>query len=230
MIRVLDFEATGLDADARVVEVGWTDLDAATREVGETVSYLCRVDAIPPDTRAIHHIRIEDVRDALTYDRWCLYEAAVRAGAYAWAAHTSSFEERFILGSLPMFCTYKAALRLWPDAPAHGVFPLLYWLEDAGKVTFDRERAYPPHRAGPDSYATAVLLARMLDEGLTGRALFEWSAQPRILPRCPIGQWRNQPWAACDWGFLDWILRKIDDPDIRFNAALEMERRRDTDD
>lgn len=229
MIRVLDFEATGLEPDALIVEVGTTDLNPVTREIGATTATLCRVPAMPPATRAVHHIRAEDTAGFPPYDRRCLYEAAVRAGVYAWAAHSADFEERFILGSLPMFCTYKAALRLWPEAPGHGVFALLYWLEDAGKVSFDLERAHPPHRAGPDSYATAVVLKAMLDEGVTGRTLREWSAEPRIFPTCPIGDHRGKPWREVDWGFLDWILRKIDDPDIRFNASLELERRRHTD-
>lgn len=230
LIRVLDFEATGLEADALICEVGYTDLNPTTREIGATVSTLCRVPTMPPEVRAVHHIRAEDTAGFPPHDRRCLYEAAVRDGVYAWAAHNSTMEERFIIGSLPMFCTYKAALRLWPDAPGHGVFPLLYWLEDQGRVRFDQARAYPPHRAGPDSYATAVLLKAMLDEGLTGRTLREWTAEPRILPRCPIGKYRNRPWAECDWGFLDWILRTIhDDPDLRFNASLELERREHND-
>src|SRR5690606_32810979 len=104
-------------------------------------------------------------------------------------------------------------------------FALLYWLEDQGRVEYDRERAFPPHRAGPDSYATAVLLAAMLSEGVSGRTLYEWTCEPRIFPTCPIGQFRGRPWSECDWGFLEWILRKIDDPEIRFNASLEIERR-----
>lgn len=227
VIRVLDFEATGTEPDALIVEVGTTDLNATTREIGATVTQLCRVPLMPPGARAVHHIRAADTAGFPPYDRRCLYEAAVGAGVYAWAAHNAEFEERFIIGALPMFCTYKAALRLWPDAPGHGVFPLLYWLEDQGRVSFNLERAHPPHRAGPDSYATAVLLKAMLDEGLTGRTLREWSAEPRILPRCPIGKYRGLPWAECDWGFLDWILRTItDDPDLRFNASLELEKRR----
>lgn len=229
VIRVLDFEATGLENDAQIVEVGYTDLNATTREIGQTVAYLCRVDHMPPATRAVHHIKAADTLDFPPYDRRCLYEDAARAGVYAWAAHSAQFEERFILGSMPMFCTNKAALRLWPEAPGHSVFALLYWLEDQGRVQFDQARAYPPHRAGPDSYATAVLLKAMLDEGVTGRTLREWSAEPRIFPRCPIGDYRDKPWAEVDWGFLQWILRKIDDPEIRFNAALELERREHSD-
>jgi exodeoxyribonuclease X len=225
LIRALDFEATGLGDDALIVEVGYTDLNATTREIGETVSTLCRVSAMPPDTRAVHHIRAEDTLGFPPYDRRCLYEHACRAGVYAWAAHSAQFEERFILGNLPLFCTNKAALRLWPEAPGQSAFALLYWLEDQGRVTFDQERAYPPHRAGPDSYATAVLLQAMLREGLTGNVLRQWSAEPRVFPTCPIGDWRGKPWADVDHGFLNWILRKIDDPDIRFNASLELERR-----
>lgn len=229
VIRVIDFEATGLEDDALVVEVGHTDVNARTHEVGDTVAYLCRVPAMPPATRAVHHIRAEDTWGFPPYDRRCLYEQAVRSGVYAFAAHSAEFEAKFMLGAMPLFCTNKASLRLWPEAPGQGVFALLYWLEDRGLVSFDQARAYPPHRAGPDSYATAVLLAAMLDEGVTGRTLWEWSSEPRVFPTCPIGDWRGRPWRECDWGFLQWILRKIDDPDIRFNAALELERREHSD-
>jgi exodeoxyribonuclease X len=225
LIRVLDFEATGLEADALIVEVGYTDLNARTRELGDTVATLCRVPAMPPATRAVHHIRAEETQGFPPYDRWCLFEEAVRAGVWGWAAHSAQFEERFILGHLPMFCTNKAALRLWPEAPGQSVFALLYWLEDAGRVRFNQDRAHPPHRAGPDSYATAVLLQAMLNEGVTGNQLRQWSMEPRIFPTVPIGDWRGKPWSAPDRGFLEWILRKIDDPEIRFNAALELERR-----
>lgn len=225
IIRVLDYESTGLEDDALVVEVGHTDLNAITREIGCTTTYICRVETMPPATRAVHHIRQEDTQGFPPYDRRCLYEDAMRDGVYGWAAHSAQFEERYLMGSLPMFCTNKAALRLWPEAPGQSVFALLYWLEDQGHVTYDRARAFPPHRSGPDSYATAVLLAAMLEDGLTGDLLREWSAEPRIFPTCPIGDHRGKPWATVDSGFLHWILKKVDDPDIRFNASLELERR-----
>src|SRR3546814_16811105 len=97
--------------------------------VGATHSYLCRVDQMPPDTRAIHHIRASDTAGLPPYDRRILYEEAVRAGVYAWGAHSAEHEAKYMIGSMPLFCTNKAALRLWPDAPRHGVFALLYWLE-----------------------------------------------------------------------------------------------------
>jgi len=225
LIRVIDFETTGLEDDALIVEVGFTDLNAATREIGGTFSYLCSVPTMPPATRAVHHIRPSETWGHPPYDRRCVYEQAVLDGVTGWAAHSAHFEERFIIGALPMYCTYKAALRIWPDAPGHGVFTLLYWLEDQGRAEFDQARAHAPHRAGPDSYASAVLLRAMIEEGMTGTDLKRWSAEPRIFPTCPIGDHRGKPWSEVDHGFLHWILKKVDDPDIRFNASLEIERR-----
>lgn len=227
VIRIIDFEATGLEDDALVCEVAHTDLNAVTREIGGTFSHLCSVPAMPPATRAVHHIRQSDTAGLPPYDRRCLYEQAMADEVFGFAAHSANFEQSFMMGALPFFCTNKVALRLWPEAPGQSVFALLYWLEDQGRVTFDQERAHPPHRAGPDCYATAVLLGAMLEEGVTSAQLLQWSAEPRIFPTIPIGQWRGQPWSHADSGFLHWILRKIDDPDIRFNASLELERRDD---
>lgn len=229
LVRVLDFEATGLHPEAQVVEVGHVDFDPVSRSISRGATYLCAVDSMPPDTRAVHHIRAEETRGLPPYDRRVLYEEAVRAGVVAWAAHTSSFEERFILGDIPMICTYKAALRVWPDAPGnHGVFTILYWLEDQGLVTYDRARAYPSHRALPDAYATAVILSAIYEAGFTGKDLIKWTMEPRLLPRVPIGRFRGEPWNVPDWGFLRWIVDKKGtdmDPDIIWNAQREMDRR-----
>lgn len=228
LVRVIDFEATGLHPGAQVVEVGQADLNVATRRIGGLKSYLCRVESMPPDTRAIHHIRAEETAGLPPYDRWCLYEEAARDGVVAFAAHTANFEERFILGNIPLVCTYKAALRVWPDAPSHSVFGLLYWLEDQGLATYDRALAMPPHRAGPDAYATAVLLAAIYAAGHEGRDLIKWTMEPRVLPRIPIGNWRGKRWDECDRGFLQWIIGKRYsdmDPDIIWNAERELDRR-----
>lgn len=228
LLRVIDMEATGLQQDARVCEVAWCDLDTETRAIGPVRSSLCRVESMPPDTRAIHHIRAQDTWGFPPYDRWIIYEEAARAGVAGFAAHSCDFEERFLLGSIPTVCTYKAALRVWPQAPAHGVFALLYWLEDAGLVSYDRVLAHPPHRAGPDAYATAVLLRAIYEAGHEGKDLWRWTCEPRLLPRCPIGNYRGQPWSDCDSGFLNWILGKRGsdmDPDIIWNAERELNRR-----
>lgn len=227
LVRVIDFEATGLEAGCKIVEVGHCDFDPSSRRIGRPESYLCGgIETMPPEVRAVHHIRLEELVGCAPYDRWCLYEHAVRAGVVAFAAHMADFEARHILGSIPLICTYKAALRIWPEAPSHSVFGLLYWLEDQGLATYDREIAHPPHRAGPDAYATAVLLSAIYAAGHEGRDLIGWTREPAMLPRCPLGEWRGKPWAECDGGFLRWILRTIyDREDVRFCAEQELNRR-----
>ena len=216
-------ETDGFEATADVLEVGWCDVDVETRAVGHPQSYLCRVEHSPPDSRAIHHIRASDTAGFPPYDRRILFEEAARAGVVTFAAHTADHEAKFIMGSIPLICTHKASLRVWPEAPSHSVFGLLYWLEDSDLVSFDRAAAQPSHRAGPDAYATAHLLAAMLAGGVTGAELFQWTREPRVLPRCPIGKYRGRPWAEVDSGFLEWILSKHDmEPDFRWNAAREL--------
>jgi DNA polymerase III epsilon subunit-like protein len=60
-IRVIDFETTGFDADAKVIELGWCDYDVETRQIGDPVSELFYVEAIPPESRSIHHIGLADI-------------------------------------------------------------------------------------------------------------------------------------------------------------------------
>lgn len=226
LIRIIDIEACGTERSDAVVEFGWTDLDSETLEIGPSRGFLCGVECMPPETRAVHHIRLDDVAGLPRYDRWLVYERAARDGVACFAAHSAEFEAQHILGSIPLICTYKAALRLWPDAPSHKNFGLLYWLEDQGLVEYSRRRAFPAHRAQPDSYATAHVLAAMLRAGTTGADLMSWTRQPALLPRCPIGDWRGRPWAECDTGFLEWILRKIwDREDVRYCAQMELDRR-----
>jgi exodeoxyribonuclease X len=229
MIRVIDFEATTGDG-GKVIEVGWCDLHqrADGWEIGGDGGYLCGISAeepMPADARAVHHIRRDELAGLPRYDPRLLYEDAMRAGAVCLAAHGADFEAGHIMGSLPLICTYKASLRVWPDMLSHKNMGVLYALEDAG-VSFDRDRAWPPHRAQSDAYATAVVLREIMASGATGPDLFEWTRRPALLPRCPIGEWRGRPWAEIDDGFLLWIMRKITDrEDLTYCAALELDRR-----
>lgn len=226
LLRVIDFETTGLEPGADVIEVGWCDFDTEAQEDCGSGSFLCGTDAIPPDTRAVHHIRLEQVRGLPRFNRTLWVERAMLDGVAAFVAHMADFEASFLTGSVPLVCSYKAALRKWPDAPSHSVFGLLYWLEDQGLVEFDRDAAYPPHRSEPDAYATAVLLGALYRQGVTSRDLWHWTQLPRLLPRVPIGRFRGQPWSAPDDGFLQWMLKQPDmEDDLKWNARNELDRR-----
>lgn len=230
VIRVIDFETTGTEPPAaQVCEVGYCDLtkahDAAPWVVGLPVSWLCGVDTMPPEVRAVHHIRLADVEGLPPFEPGRLFEG-VTVGAIA--AHNYAFEAGF-LGphEVPAICTYKAALRVWPDAPGHSNSVLRYWLEDRGALALDDALAQPTHRAGPDAYITAHILAALLKRA-TGAQMAAWTRQPPLLPTCPIGkEWRGKAWADVDAGFLGWMLRQPDmEADLKWNAQRELDRRK----
>ena len=227
VLRVIDFETTGMAPPAEDCEVGICDLTQladGSWEVGEPDSWLCGVAAIPPEVRAVHHITMDDVNGSAPFDRARLLDAPL---PNALVAHNLNFELQFIGEQhLPAVCTYKAALRIWPDAPSHSNGALRYWLEDQGLITgLDPKLAQPSHRAGPDAYVTAHIMRALL--GLaSSRELVAWAREPAALPRCPIGKFRGQPWSEVETGFLTWMLGQASmEEDLKWNARRELARR-----
>lgn len=230
-IRVIDFETTGTDASSEVIELGWCDYDVETKQVSDPESKLFYVGSIPPENRAIHHIGLADIpQTASPFDVFSdLFMPSDSMGITYFAAHNSAFECQF-LGDMEhrrMICTYKAALRIWPDAPSHSNGALRYWLEDAGRISLDPVKAYPTHRAGPDAYITAHILKALFDADATGKEMVAWTREPAMLPRCPIGTpWRGMKWSEVDGGFLKWMANNATmDADNKWNAQRELDRR-----
>lgn len=221
-IRVIDFETTGTEPPAQVCEVGICDLDLNQREVMLPRAWLCGVEVIPPEVRAVHHISLAECRDKPAFD-----PADMKAdGIAAFAAHIAEFETKFFDSPLPVICTYKAALRVWPEAPSHSNGALRYWLEDAGKIAPDHALSQPAHRAGPDAYVTAHLLLALFNAGATGKDMVQWTKEPRLLPTCPLGKFRGVAWPEVEAGFLGWMLRQPTmEEDLKWNAQREITRR-----
>lgn len=221
VLRVIDFETTGTEPPAQVCEVGICDFDPESRTIAAPISWLCGVAEMPPDVRAVHHIALADVAGAPEFD-----EARLYGGAVCIVAHNAEFETKFISSPLPVICTYKSALRVWPHAPSHSNGALRYWLEDQGLIAPDHAMTQPAHRAGPDAYVTAHILKALFDAGHTGREMVGWTREPRLLPTCPIGKFRGKPWSEVEAGFLGWMLRQEGmEEDLKWNARREIDRR-----
>lgn len=230
IMRIVDFETTGMEPPAEVIEVGWCDFDRDSGTVCGGDSFLCGVRFNPPEARAVHHIWPEDTAGLPAFDPEKLLEFALASKVVAIVTHMAEFEAKWIKrtleGVIPIVCTYKAALRVWPEAPSHGNFALLYWLMGTDKISPIRERLQPAHRALPDAYATAWILKALFDAKATGADLMRWTREPALLPRCPIGDHRGKPWADVPLGFLVWIVDKRDmDADLKWNAQRELDRR-----
>ncbi len=232
LLRVIDLETTGQGlADGGVVELGWQDLamDAggAWELRGGPGSMLVRPGRpITAVTSAIHHIVDEDVADAPS---WTEAAPPVLAGpgALALAAHRAAFEQRWctprLSGRARWVCTWKCALRLWPDAPTHSNQGFRYWRRPEG---LDRALGLPAHRAGPDAYVTAHHLRDMLRLADLER-LLAWSAEPALLVRVPAGPSRGRRWTELDDASLDQVLAGASgrNQDVLFTARRERDRR-----
>jgi exodeoxyribonuclease X len=167
ILRVVDFETTGLAPPAHVIEVGVCDLVEGPSgwRIEEPRARLCGGGKITAETRAVHHISPAEILGFEPFDSRAFIDQAVAAGVTAIAAHHASFEGQWLdaaRGELSAICTYKGALRVWPEAPSHQNQVLRYWLEEQGLSAPDPILCQPAHRAGPDAYATAHLLKALL--------------------------------------------------------------------
>lgn len=230
IIRVIDLETSAMELPAaQVVEVGVCDLTGPLSDgwaVFEPKSYLCGgVTAMEPGARAAHHITVAEIAGLEPFSARHVFAQADEDGVVIFAAHNAEFEAKFISPPVPMICTYKAALRVWPAAQSHSNGALRYWLEDQGLIELDPAKAQPAHRAGPDAYVTAHILAALL-KLTTAKQMAAWTKEPRLLPTCPIGKFRGKPWADVDTGFLNWMLKQADmESDLKWNANHELNRR-----
>jgi len=236
LLRVIDLETTGQSyGDGGVVEIGWQDLkfskERKTWELsGAPAARLVNPGhPISPSTSAIHHIIDADVAGAPAFHLVTpsILRVQPPQRLIALVAHRAAFEQRWCLpaltGGTRWICTYKSALRLWPDAPTHSNQGLRYWRNPAG---LDRALGLPAHRAGPDAYVTAHLLRDMLTL-TTVDQLLTWSAEPALLTRIPFGPLRGRRLADLDDAMLDRILGGDagGNADIMFSARIERQRR-----
>ena len=233
LIRVIDLETTGNSfSDGGVVELGWQDVSvdatgAWTLQDGPRTMLINPARPISPATSAIHHIIDEDVADAPLWHRAAPEVLQPGGGCVALAAHRSAFEQRWctpaLSGKARWICTYKCALRLFPDAPTHSNQGLRYWRRPGG---LDRALSLPAHRAGPDAYVTAHHLRDMLN--LAGlEQLLAWSAEPALLVRVPFGPFRGRSWADLEDSALERIIGGDSggNQDMLFTARSERARR-----
>lgn len=231
IIRVIDLETTGPSPAAHgVCEIGWQDVargeDGRWELLGDGGSQLVNPGrTIPPVTQAIHHIRDEDVAEAPWWHDVARPVLNPWPRRVALAAHRADFEQQFCTAALTRsadwICTWKCALRLWPESSGFSNQYLRYWRKPEG---MDHERGLPAHRAFPDAYVTAFHLRDMLNEAPVDQ-LLAWSALPGLLPRVHHGPHRGKEWSELE---EETLVAFLDDrsEDVRYTADLELERRR----
>ena len=227
-VRVIDLETAG-DGPHDVCEIGWQDVslgaDGRWEVTEERVAHLVNPGrAISADTMAVHHIRDEDVAGAPYWKEVAPSVLKPQGGVLALAAHRAAFEQRYcrprLSAGAQWICTWKCALRLWPELPRFSNQMLRYQRKPEGLV---HETGLPAHRAMPDAYVTAHHLRDMLNEASVDR-LLAWSCEPALLPRVPTGPDRGKTWDQLRAPELAGLAASRD-ADLRFSAQTELRRR-----
>jgi exodeoxyribonuclease X len=230
LFRVIDIETTGLAPPAEIIEIGRVDVivdDDGVRIEPPKARLYRPLNGIPPETMAVHHLTEADFRPDMPPCDDALLRSAIWNGATpdALVAHNCEFERSFIgphiTDDLPWICTLKTALRVWPDAPQHSNQVLRYWRS----LTLDPAQAMPPHRAGPDAWVTAHLLAEMLKE-VGAEQMIDWTTRHKALPTLNFGKHRGSRWPDVPLDYLQWMAKQADmNPDAVACAREEIERR-----
>lgn len=228
--RVIDLETTGLEPPAEIIEVGRSDVvwGAAGLTVEPPVAWLYRpLNGIPPETMAVHHLTEGDFGPQTPVCTPGHLRAAIAHGTTAdvLVAHNCEFERKFITSAvtdaIPWICTYKVALHVWPDAPRHGNQVLRYWRG----LVLDPALAMPPHRAGPDAWVTAHLLAQLLTLASVDQ-MIAWTNAPRHMPVITFGKHKGAEWTALPIDYLQWMVQQATiDSDALWYANQELARR-----
>jgi len=237
---VLDTETTGLDDDAEMIEFAGIRCQSDGspgdfKTVGVGLSRLIKPSVpISIEAMAVHHITEDDVAGAsdlpqLSVDEVLRYSNSLDVNAYV--AHNSAFDKRicgqYLDQEVPWICTYKVALRLWPDAPSYKNAVLFYYNDLHKGDDRDWRQFFARsqlHRALPDAILTAHLFGKML-ELISFEDMIEISSQPGLLPRVPFGKNYGKKWSEVDYGYLKWAKSQDFDEDVLYTVNTEIKRR-----
>ena len=219
--RCFDIEGTGLPEEGPIglVEIGACDVDVLPGGkiiVGRPEAVLCNPGMpIPPMATAVHHITDGMVEGATG-------DLSFLGSADHYVAHFADYERHFYKEH-PIICTWRVALRLWPDEPSHGLQYLRYRLDLPAHEIW----SMPPHRGGPDAYVCALLLAHIIHEGrCTVEEMVRWSSGPGLLTRVTFGKHKGSRWEELPSDYLCWIIDKSDmDHNVKANAAYRLKQR-----
>ncbi len=229
IVRVWDCETTGFadDPKCETIELGRYDVDLDTLEVcNPWRGFILPSGPIPPEVMAVHHITRAEIEAEGPAERpWGqLFEGCGPNDILA--AHNASFEQAIHSGNgRPWICTYKGAMAVWPDAPGHSNQVLRYWMGIDELAYFDSKAAMPPHRALPDAYVTAHILAKLL-EHKSAQELIEITKNPVLLTTLTFGKHKGQRYDAVPTDYLTWIRDKSDlNEDTKYSANYWLDQR-----
>lgn len=233
ILRAIDFETTGQPTEEdphAVCEVGLCDIvfeEGRVVHIGEPWAMI--VDpgrSMPPDSRAVHHISDDDTmfQPAITTGFMHIMGAmGGRPKPDYFVAHNADYEKSFFKGGeTPWLCTFKIALRVWPDEDRHNLQYLRYKLD----LQIDQAKGLPAHRAGPDAYVGAYLMAEILKHNTDFQRMGIWTRGRPLFRKVSFGKHKGLRYEEVPLDYLFWIRDKSDmSDDVKANAKYWIKQR-----
>ncbi|MER0238032.1 exonuclease domain-containing protein [Fulvimarina sp. MAC8] len=227
LVRVIDTETAGqkLEEDA-VIEIGSVDLDLSTGAIFNPMQTFCDPGGvvISDGARRVHHITDEMLAGAPPFA-----EAAQPFLTETYAAQRADFDRSRLSFTGRWLCTYKLALRAFPNVRAHGLQSLVKYVPLNLSSVEEMLAGLHPHRALFDAVCTAVLLRRIAEElmplchdltDFLDRAE-RVSNEPALLAKLRFGRHKGVPIREVPADYLEWL---VSEPDMNADAVFTAKR------
>lgn len=218
-IFVADVETTGMDAKKdEIVELSFIEIDEDLNEICRLSRKVNPQIPICPAASAVHGIINSDVAEAPT-----LAEVLQPFGEDYFEdvfliAHNAQFDQRFLdkfWNIQGVFCTLRAARKMYPDAPNHKLQTLRYFME------LDVEREAAAHSAEGDVAVLVSMLRQMVGESEQPLAEFvDLMLEPIQVDTMPFGKYKGCALNSLPLSYVKW-LRKLPDLDSDLEASLD---------
>ncbi|RFC65226.1 DNA polymerase III subunit epsilon [Fulvimarina endophytica] len=233
MVRIIDTETAGQKlAEDAVIEIGSVDLDLSTGAISNPMQTFCDPAGVPisPGARKVHHITDEMLAGAPPFA-----EAVRPFATETYAAQRADFDRSRLRLTGRWLCTYKLALRAFPDVRAHGLQSLVKYVPLDLSSVDGMLAGLHPHRALFDAVCTAVLLRRIADELMPRchdlRDFLERaeraSNEPALLAKLRFGRHKGVPIAEVPSDYLEWLVAEPEmSADAVFTARRQLALRR----
>ncbi len=216
MILVADTETTGVEKDAKMVELGFIEVAKNLYPLNTFNSLIDPEMHIPFGSSAVHHILDKRVASEPTVEE--LFDIVLKSYTFSnvWlVCHNVQFDARFLspfMNITTKICTLRAAKRFYPNAESYKLMALAYELE----LDIPEGEA---HRALYDCQITLKLLERILqDSGLTFVELAEILNKPQKISKITFGKHKGCRLEEIPKSYIVWLLKQDSlDYDLRWS-------------
>lgn len=218
-IFIADVETTGLDAKQdKIVELSFVEINENFDKVSSLSVKVNPQRSICPAASAVHGIIDSDVAEAPLLEEVLQDFGADYFEDAFLIAHNASFDQQFLdchWNIQGVFCTLRAARRMYPDAPNHKLQTLRFFLD------LDVDRSAAAHSAEGDVEVLVSLLKKMVnDSGESLSTFVDIMLEPIPVDVMPFGKYKGCTLSSLPKSYVKWLFT-LNNLDSDLKASLK---------